>query len=325
MLGANFALVFRTTLVTGNDHALKIKCSGTTLTVVAANTIIQDSVESVIGEDVFVIVSGAEDPHSYEPTSSEVSELEDADIIFRLGLDNVEPWWEEDWEDALVIELVKSDMLKEDELVEALNPHIWMDPNYIKDFTDDIRDTMISQDPSNTADFISNAADYKKILDALLEDIADAKSKYNGLKVVVNHPSFFYFFELLGIDRIATIERGEGKEPSAEDLAVIIEKMTEQDVNLIIANPQHETANIYELARSTNSKIALLTPLLNVEVTWEGETKTIETYSDMIKYDLWALGNPEDPPSALESLWIYLTLSFVLVALIIIFILIRRR
>ena len=61
-----------------------IKPSTTTLNIVTSITIIQDIVTKILGQDVVVIVSGAEDPHSYEPTSSEVSALENADIIFRL-------------------------------------------------------------------------------------------------------------------------------------------------------------------------------------------------------------------------------------------------
>ena len=80
-----------------SDHKdYKIEPSETSKKIVASNTIIQDIVENVVGEGIDVIVSGAEDPHSYEPTSSEVEALDNADIIFRLGLENVEPWWESD-------------------------------------------------------------------------------------------------------------------------------------------------------------------------------------------------------------------------------------
>lgn len=316
-----------------NSHIIP---SATSKNIVAANSIIADAVESVIGEDVDVIVSGSEDPHSYEPTSSEVSALEDADIIFRLGLDHIEPWWETDWEDAIIVELVEEYMIKEDPLLEThtqsislseeeehTNPHVWMDPNNMINFTRQINQTMTAEDSSNAATFSSNSAEYIAMLENLLDDIEDAKNEFKDLKVVVYHPAFFYLFELLDVERIATIEQGEGKEPSAEDIANIIDEMQEEDVHLIIANPQHESDNVYEIARSTDSKIALLTPLLNVEVTWDGEVKEIKNYEDMIKYDLWALANPEDPP---DVVWlILLIVGIAVAAIIIVLIIIRRR
>ena len=319
--------------------ARDLNAADTSLNIVAANTIIQDVVESVTGTEVAVIVSGAEDPHSYEPTSSEVSALDEADVIFRLGLDHIEPWWETEWEDAVVKGLVSDDMLLEDPLLEEdgeeahaaaeevhqYNPHVWMDPNHVIEFTNTVEKTMVSQDSSNADTYEKNAASYRGVLYDLLNDIEDAKKDFSGLKVVINHPAFLYLFELLEIERIATVEKGEGKEPSADDIASIIDKMNEQDVNLIIADPQHESQNVYEIARSTNSKIALLTSLLNVEVTWDGEQKVITTYKQMIEYDLWALANPEDPPSIFASWWIFLLIGIPIVAVIVVLFIMRRR
>lgn len=324
----------------------KVISSDTTLKIVVANSIISDIVESVSGTEPVTIVSGAEDPHSYEPSSSEISSLEDADIIFRLGLDHIEPWWDSTWEDAVVVELVKDSMLLEDPLLgehdhdeesaissslmlqaeeELENPHVWMDPNNIKSFTSDVESTLSAQDAENVATYAANAATYQAMLTSLLAEIEQEKASISGTKVVVNHPAFLYLFKLLDIERVATIEKGEGKEPSAEDIATIINEMLEEDVHLIIANPQHESDNVYEIARSTESKIALLSPLLNVEVTWNGEQKTLTNYQEMIRYDLWALKNPVDPPSIFDYWWVFFVISVVIVGLAVFFIIIRRR
>ena len=308
-----------------SDHKdYKIEPSETSKKIVASNTIIQDIVENVVGEGIDVIVSGAEDPHSYEPTSSEVEALDNADVIFRLGLENVEPWWESDWESGTtVIELIDNNMLEEDPLIGVKNPHIWMNPENIKNFTRQINHTMVNEDPPNADDFSSNTDTYIDILNDLLTEIQDAKSDMQDLKVVVNHPAFFYFFNLLDIERLATIEKGEGKEPSAEDIAEIISKAQDEEADLVVANPQHQSENVYEIARESDLKIALLTPLLNVKVEWDGETKTIDTYEKMIQYDLWALQNPSEPPLIL---WlVYLLIGIIVVAIIGVLIYLRRR
>ncbi|MHA1253548.1 MAG: hypothetical protein ACTSRP_26475, partial [Candidatus Helarchaeota archaeon] len=67
------------------------------------------------------------------------------------------------------------------------------------------------------------------------------------------------------------------------------------------------------------------TPLLNVEVEWDGKTVEIDNYIDMIKYDLWALKNPSPPPSILEAWWIYIVNGAIIAGILIILTIIRYR
>jgi zinc transport system substrate-binding protein len=306
-----------------------LKVANTSLKIVATITIIEEVVEHITGQDIPVIVPGSADPHSFEPTSIEILALENADIIFRMGVEELEPWWRAEWEDAYIVKLVEPDMLKEDSLLGFVNPHVWMDPNNMKDFAQEINQTLWMNEPliSNKWIFSNNTLNYLGVLDNLLVTIQNAKLIYNGLKVVVNHPAYFYLFQenLLNLTRLASIEKGEDQEPSAKEIADIIKIMREEGCHLIITDPQHRTENVYEIARETQSKIALLTPLLNVEVNWNGEQILISNYSQMIEYDIWALSNPINPPSLVDIIGIVITFGLIIIALLIIFLYIRRR
>jgi zinc transport system substrate-binding protein len=305
------------------------KIVNTSLKIVATISIIEHIVKQVVGQDVPVIVPGSADPHSYEPTSGEILALEDADIIFRMGLEDLEPWWRTEWEDAYVVKLIEPNMLIEDPLLGFLNPHVWMDPNNVKNFTQKVNITLWVKEPSisNKWAISNNTLNYLTILDNLLTIIQYSKSIFNGMTVVVNHPAYFYLFQesLLNLTRLASIEKGEDQEPSAVEIADVIKKMREQDCHLIVTDPQHRTENVYEIARETQSKIALLTPLLNVEVNWNGTQILISNYTQMIKYDLWALGFPINPPSLLDILNIIIIFGTIIIVLIITFIYTRRR
>jgi zinc transport system substrate-binding protein len=305
------------------------KEANTSLKIVATLTIIEDVVEHVIGQDVDVIVPGSADPHSYEPTSDEILALENADIIFRMGVEDLEPWWRTEWEDAYVVNLVKPDMLKEDPLLGFVNPHVWMDPNYMKNFTQQVNQTLWIKEPSisNKWIFSNNTLSFLSTLDNLLATISDAKFTFNGMKVVVNHPAFFYLFqeELLNLTRVGTIQKGEDQEPSALEIANLINKMREQKCHLVVTDPQHRTDNVYEIARETQSKIAVLTPLLDVQVNWDNKQVMILNYTQMIEYDIWALMNPTNPPSLFSEIWIIVTFGSIIIALIFLFLYIRRR
>ena len=305
------------------------KDANTTLKIVATLTIIEDVVEHVMGQDVPVIVPGSADPHSYEPTSDEILALENADIIFRMGVEEIEPWWRIEWEDANVVKLVKPDMLKEDPLLGFANPHVWMDPRIMKNFTQQVNQTLWIKEPliSNKWIFSNNTLNYLSILDNLLVTINDAKFIFNGMKVVVNHPAFFYLFqeECLNISRVGTIQKGEDQEPSALEIANVINKMREEECHLVVTDPQHRTDNVNEIARETQSKIAILTPLLNVQVNWDNKQVRISNYTQMIEYDIWALMNPTNPVSLVGEIWIVVTFGSIIIALLLLFLFIRRR
>jgi zinc transport system substrate-binding protein len=305
------------------------KVANTSLKIVATITIIEDAIEHVIGQDVPVIVPGSADPHSYEPTSNEILALENADIIFRMGLEDLEPWWRTEWEDAYVVKLIDSNMPKVDPLLGFVNPHVWMDPNNMKAFAQEINRTLWMKEPflSNKWIFSNNTLNYITILDNLLVTIQNARITFNGMKVVVNHPAYFYLFQenLLNLTRLGTIEKGEDQEPSAIEITDIIKIMREEGCHLVVTDPQHKTENVYEIARETQSKIALLTPLLNVEVNWNKEQVLISNYTQMIEYDIWALSNPINPPNLIDIIGIIVTLGLIIIALLISFLYIRRR
>ena len=308
-----------------NKNYLKIRTisSNTNLNVVTTITIIQDIVENIVGHKVLTIVKGNADPHSYDPTPSEIEALSNADIIFRMGISGIEPWWRSEWNSKAII-LVNDSMLKPDPLINnELNPHVWMDPHNIKWFSLKINETLCIKDPSNLAIYSNNTKGYLDQLNSLLYNITT--SQFEGTKVVINHPAFYYLFMLINVSRLAVIQKGEDKEPSAQDIANVINIMKEHNCHLIITDPQHVTENVYEIARETKSKIAILTPLLNVIVNWNNEKIEIKSYIQMINYDLWALANPIAPPSVFQSWLIFLIVAIVVFSLIGVLTYIRRR
>jgi len=64
------------------------------LKVVVSLSMIGDWAQNVAG-DVFTvtnIVSGLENPHTYDPLPSEVATVASADLFIRFGLKGLEPW-----------------------------------------------------------------------------------------------------------------------------------------------------------------------------------------------------------------------------------------
>ncbi len=302
-----------------NNHQISNVQAAEPLSVVASISIVAD-LASQIGEGLFTvnsIVSGSENPHLYEPTPSEIEAVANADLFVRLNLEDLEPWV-----DAVllanpevpVLNLVNPSMERYDPLIDAVNPHVWMDPSIVKTMIDKIYDEIVVLDPINNATYTTNKDAYKIELDNLLDLINTTKTDFEGMKVVVHHPAFMYLFDLLGIERLGVIEQTEGEEPSPEHIADIIETINSENVSLLINQPQLDERQISEIARDTGLLIADLTPLLGVQDV-EGlviaQGRVIDNYITMIKYNLEALKNPHAPAKISDAVtfWILIGLG----------------
>ncbi|MHA1864881.1 MAG: metal ABC transporter substrate-binding protein [Candidatus Heimdallarchaeaceae archaeon] len=242
------------------------------------------------------IVSGLEDPHTYEMTTQERELLSEADVLIRLGIEGLESWLSsaidsilEDNPDLVVITLANESIMEEDPAADEsfLNPHVWMSPIYAKSFVKNITTTIISLDPENEEKYLSNRDNYLYDLDDLIKRINDEyKPEVEELKVVVHHPSFMYLFDLLGIERVAIIEEQHETEPSPEHIQNVINEMKEENVKTIVVQPQFDANVISQIVSETGAKIASLSPLL--------PAFGLTSYISLIEYDIYALQNPEN-------------------------------
>lgn len=275
-----------------------------TLNVVASISIVGDFANN-LGEGLFTaksIVEGNENPHVYEPTPEEIERVANADLFVQMGLGGLEPWVDNVINanpQLNVLTIFNDSMMEYDPIIEKKNPHVWMDPGIAKTMVQNIYTELTILDPLNTNQYKANRDAYFNELDDLLGRIDEAKNQFQGVKVVVHHPSFKYLFDLLGIERIASIERADGSEPSAEEIANLISKIESENVELIVNQPQLDDAVVNQIARDTGIQIVELTPLLGIKdskgyVLENGSRLT--HYISMIDYNLEALRHPYDPP-----------------------------
>lgn len=277
-----------------------------------------DVVKSIAGQDADIesIVDSATDIHAFDgPTASQLNKMvNDADVIFALGIPDSEPWLQPIIEDnpTLISKIVNLSDISVDGIPDPLleneiNPHIWMDPNIVKKFANITTTTLISLDASNSALFEAANSTYQAKLDTLLASIDGNRTAYfDGMKIVENHPAFMYLLNLLGIERIAVIETHEhGSEPDPQHIDEIIELITSQSENVtIISNPQHSSDHTIEIAQATNSKIAIMSPFPGKFQNQGGKLKytfEVPDYISMIEYCMYALRNPVDPPKAIPG------------------------
>jgi zinc/manganese transport system substrate-binding protein/manganese/iron transport system substrate-binding protein len=121
------------------------------------------------------------------------------------------------------------------------NPHFWLDPTLVKQYYLPAITAKLSKvDPVGKATYEANAASYGAQLDAL---DADLKAKFAQIppenrKLVTFHDAFPYFAKHYGFELIGVILENPGQDPSAADLAALVEKVKAAHVKAVFSESQ---------------------------------------------------------------------------------------
>jgi zinc transport system substrate-binding protein len=235
-----------------------------------------DFVEAVGGEKVIVtvMVPPGADPHTYEPTPSQMVGVSNANIYAKVG-SGVE--FELAWMDKisqqnkkmLVVDCSKGIQMMEmeehhgdeddGEHHQGEDPHIWLSPQNAKLMVWNICSGLIQVDPQNESYYTRNRDEYLAKLDALDKDIREGLSRVINRRFIVFHPAWGYFARDYNLEQIS-IEIG-GKEPSAKDIADLIRKAKELGIKIIFAEPQFNPRSAETIAKEIGGRVVFIDPL----------------------------------------------------------------
>ncbi|MEM6888114.1 MAG: zinc ABC transporter substrate-binding protein [Pseudomonadota bacterium] len=228
--------------------------------VVASFSILGDMVEQVVGEhaSVTTIVGPDADAHVYQPSVADAKAVAEADIIFVNGLGF------ETWSDTLIAEsgtdgavFVATEGVTPVMVEGEVDPHAWNALTNGVIYVRNIAAAMSKAMPDHAASFEANAADYITELEAL--DI-ETKERLSALPedrrtVVTAHDAFGYLADAYDMNFIAPVGIDTEAEPSAQELAVLIEQIREQEVAAIFVENITSPALVEQIADETGLEI----------------------------------------------------------------------
>jgi zinc transport system substrate-binding protein len=235
-----------------------------------------DFVENVGGDkvDVTVMVPPGADPHTYELTPSQMMKVSKAKMYAKVG-SGVE--FELVWMDKIIeqnkamlvvdcskgIQMMEMEEHHDDEdegeRHQGGDPHIWLSPQNAKLMVGNICSGLIQVDPQNEAYYIRNRDEYLAKLNALDKDIQEGLSGLKYRRFIVFHPAWGYFARDYNLEQIP-IEIG-GKEPSAKDIADLIQKAEEQNIKIIFASPEFNPRSAEVIAKEIGGRVVFIDPL----------------------------------------------------------------
>ena len=167
-----------------------------------------------------------------------------------------------------------------------LDPHFWFDPLRVKLAVNNIADLYSALDPEGQATYQENATAYGQELDELhawiVETLAVLPEERRLL--VTSHDAFQYFALRYGFEVVGAIvpSLSTEAEPSAKELAALIEAMEHAGAPAIFTEVSHSTALSARLAEETGTKLvsSLYTGSLS------GPDGEADNYLDMMRYNV---------------------------------------
>lgn len=243
------------------------------LPVVATNSILGDLVKQVGGHviDLVVLAGPNTDPHTFEPSPSDVRAVAQARVLVENGL-GLEPWVDK-LAHASGTQARRVIAAKGIAVIEAacsahdhgdhhheVDPHVWNDVAQAKVMVENIRDGLIQAAPDQKETFQRQAADYLERLNRLDQWIQEqvAAVPENRRILVTHHDVFRYFsrrygFKVLG-DALSSVTTEAG-DPSAGRTGTLVRAIQSSGVPVIFPDFSSNPKVMEKIAQEAGVKV----------------------------------------------------------------------
>ncbi len=207
---------------------------------------------------VSALVHAGQNHETYEISPQEMILLMQAKLYFSTDFPFEKRWIEKVQHLSRKITLV--DLQKE--LFpgeEGRDLHIWTSPSLAKKIARVMVENIGKIDPANERLYRSGYESLIRDLEILDREIASRLAPLRGEKFYVVHPAWDYFAKDYGIEEVA-LER-EGKEPSLQDLASIIESAKKEHIQVIFIQKGVSRKSADAVALAFQGRVEEIDPL----------------------------------------------------------------
>ena len=270
--------------------------------IVASFSILGDMVEEVVGNlaSISTIVGPDTDAHVYQPSVADARAVAEADVIFVNGLGF------ETWAETLISESgtkavvhVATDGITPIEVDGATDPHAWNSLTNGTIYVRNIASAMGKAMPEHADTIAAKAEAYIAELEALDAETRTrlAELPANHRTVVTAHDAFGYLADAYGLTFLAPQGIDTEGEPSARDLAVLIEQLQAESVAALFVENIASPALVRQISDETG--IAIGGRLFSDALSERGGPAT--SYLEMFRHNLGALLDALEHPTALNE------------------------
>jgi zinc/manganese transport system substrate-binding protein len=236
--------------------------------IVVTTNILGDVVGQIVGDEaeVLTLMRPNADPHSFEISAQEASQILRADLVVSNGL-GLEEGLQQHLgaaDDEGVPSLVAGDVIDVlDYSTNSPDPHFWTDPERMLDVVAALTDAISTQvDGVDAATIAAQADDYTAQLRALDEEMATAFAAIDEgqRNLVTNHHVFGYLAQRFDFTVVGAVIPGGSTlaAPSASDLRDLVTAINTTGVTTIFAESSQPDRLVQVLADEAGVDVAVV-------------------------------------------------------------------
>jgi zinc transport system substrate-binding protein len=239
-------------------------------------------VERIGGDlvNVSVMVQPGESPATYEPKPEQMTALANSVAYISIGVPFEKAWLEKFRAANPSMKMVDTTQGIDRKATSdgGFDPHIWLSPSLVKIQSKTIYSALAALDPDNEGVYKANLDAFISDIDKLDANIRATLEKTESKKFVVFHPAWGYFAQDYGLEMIP-VEVG-GQEPSAQELAALIEQAKAENIKVVFAQPEFSQEYAETIAQEIGGEVILIGPL---NPDWLNNlTKVAETFANVL-------------------------------------------
>lgn len=215
------------------------------------------------GEHVEAIslVSGATSVHTYEPAPSDLVRIANADLLVSIGgeLDG--------WLDKLLVgkkpgAVVLKLLDDSDGPAAAEDPHLWLDPCWVRDrVLASLLRALSAIDVATAPQYAASARLMAEGLTDLEGEIRAILSGAPGRGFLAFHPAWSWFAARFDLHTVGVVEESNGVEPSAAALAAVLDAARAAHIRAVLIEPQMDPRLARSVASEIGADVVLVDPL----------------------------------------------------------------
>lgn len=206
--------------------------------------------------NIYSATTALQDPHAIQARPSLIAQMRQADLMICTGAS-----LEVGWLPVLTAKannprvlpgkaghFIASDYVQLKEIPQQLdrsmgdvhaegNPHIQTDPRNFLKVAQALTQRLSEIRPAHAAKFNQSLADFERRWMAAVARWSAQGQVLRGLPIVVQHKSWVYLNEWLGLEVVATLEPKPGVPPSVSHLNSVLQKLQNKPARLILRAP----------------------------------------------------------------------------------------
>ena len=246
------------------------------LRVMASFYTMADFVEKIGGDraDITCMVPTGTEPHDWEPSTTDITGLERADVFIYNGA-GMEHWAEDVTEslenkELLVVEASQGVKLHAEEEHDheghshshgGYDPHVWLDPHNAKLEMENIKNAFVQADPDNGAYYEANYDKWAKAAEELDRKYREALADFAGRQIVTAHEAYGYLCSAYGLEQVGIDGLSPDQEPNPKRMADIIDFVRENQIRAVFFEELSGSKTAETVAAETGIRLLALSPL----------------------------------------------------------------